>query len=608
MRPGRVAVVCALGLALALGLAVARGARLGRADLAFANGAEPTSLDPATVSGVAEMRLVRFLFEGLVVKHPRTLEPVPGAAESWEVSPDGLRWRFRLREDARWSNGDALTAEDFRWSFARVLDPRTASPWAYQLHAIAGARAWAADAGPDGAPRRPFDEVGVRATSPRELEVELEHPTPYFLELCATTPFAPVHRASLEALRARDPEAFESAWLKPGNLVSNGPWLLAGRRVQDRIRFARNPFYWDRANVALDTVDALAVEHLDTQLNLYLAGEVAWVDGAPPNLVSRLRAREDFRAGPYLATYFYRVNVTRPPFDDPRVRRALALAVPRRAIVESVTKAGEAPSWSAVAPGIPGYEPAALRRPGGPGALPPSEQGERADLDEARALLAAAGYGPGGRPMPRVEIHYNNQAPHADVAEVVADAWRRELGVEARLAPQEWKVFLATQRELDYDVSRSSWIADYRDPRTFLEVFAGSSENNRTGWSDPAYDALLERAARCADGPERARLYREAEERLLEALPILPIYSYASQNLVDPGLGGFEDNVLDEHAPKFWYWRDEAELAERRAALPPGTELVRTRAPREGLYAPADARSRAAREAGPRAAAGPRSP
>lgn len=594
MRQGTVAALATLGLALALGLAVVRGAGSERADFAFANGAEPSSLDPATVSGVPEMRLVRFLFEGLVVKHPRTLEPVPGVAESWELSPDGLRWRFRLREDARWSNGDPVTAEDFRWSFARVLDPRTASPWAYQLFAIAGARAYAEDTGPDGAPRRSFDAVGIRAPTPRDLEVELEHRTPYFLELCATTPFAPVHRASLEASRAREPDAFEpaafeTAWLRPGTLVSNGPWVLAERRVQDRVRFARNPFYWDRANVAFDTVDALAVEHLDAQLNLYLAGEVAWIDGAPPNLVSRLRSREDFRVGPYLATYFYRVNVTRPPFDDVRVRRALALAVPRRAIVEAVTKAGETPSWSAVAPGIPGYEPARIARSGD----------ERADLDEARALLAEAGFGPGGRPFPRVELHYNNQAPHGDVAEVVAEAWRRELGVEARLAPQEWKVFLATQRELDYDVSRSSWIADYRDPRTFLEVFAGSSENNRTGWHDARYDELLEQASRAA-GPERARLYREAEELLLEALPILPIYAYASQNLVDPGLGGFEDNVLDEHAPKFWYWRDEAELAERRASLPPGTELVRTSAPREGLYPPSDPRSRAG--------AGPRSP
>jgi oligopeptide transport system substrate-binding protein len=566
--------VLPLVLVLALVLALSSSARLDSAEFSFVNGAEPASLDPATVTGIPEQRLVRFLFEGLCIKDPQTLEPVPGVAESWTISEDGREYRFHLREDARWSNGDPVTAHDFAWSFERLLDPRTAAEYAYQLGYVRGASAFTASADASGAPRLSFDTVAIRALSDRERAIGLDEPVPYFLDLVASPPLFPVHRRSIEELRARYPDTWQIEWTKPGHLVTNGPYVLAERRINDRIRFVKNPRYWDAARVAFESVDALAVEQVGTALNLYLSGEVGLATAVPVELVPELSRREDFHAAPYLGSYFYRVNVTRPPFDDVRVRRALALAIPRRAIVERITRAGERPSWSHVPPGMRGYEPVELAH-----ARTGDETADRAaDLEEARALLAEAGFGPGAKPLPSIEILYNTQGAHGSIAEVIADAWRRELGLETRLANQEWKVFLASQSGLAYDVSRSSWIGDYPDPYGFLDVFEETSRNNRTGWISVVYDALLQRA-RQARGERRTDLLRAAEELLMRELPILPIYSYATANLVDPRLGGFEENALDEHFPKFWRWLDEAELAEKRARLPAGKQIV-DRSPR----------------------------
>jgi oligopeptide transport system substrate-binding protein len=293
--------------------------------------------------------------------------------------------------------------------------------------------------------------------------------------------------------------------------------------------------------------------------------------------------REDFQPAPYLASSFFRVNVTRPPLDDPRVRRALSLAIDRRAIVEKVTRGGELPSWSFVPPILSGWNGAAI-----------AHDGDLArDCAEARRLLAEAGYGT-ERALPAIELHFASQATNKDVCEVVADTWRRELGVETRLRNQEWKVYLDAQRRLEYEVSRSSWIADYADAATFLEIFAPGSDNSRTGWNDARYGDLLARA-RGAREPERGRLLAQAERLLLDEGPILPLYTFAVTSLLDPRVGGFHPNLLDEHFPKFWYWLDDDELAAKRATLPPNVQRVEGHGPRAGLRSPAEERRRAAR-------------
>lgn len=545
------------------------------ADLAFSNGSEIASLDPHAVTGIPEGRVLRALYEGLTVKHPRTLEPLPGMAERWEVSDDGLRWRFAVRAGSAWSNGDEVTAFDFEFAWKRLLDPRTGAEYQSLLFPVRGAEEYASDLDARGVPRLSSDTIGLRALDARTFEVELARPFDALLALTSSVPLFPLNRRAIEALAA-DP----GAWTAPARVVTNGPFVLVERRLGDRLRLARHPGYWDVGNVALRTLDVLASEALNTNLNLYLTGEVGYLDEVPPAAIARLRGREDFRPEGYLATSFLRVNVTRPPFDDARVRRALALAIDRRAIVDKITRAGELPTFSLVPPFLPGWKGAAMRHADGLD----DAQALAKDVAEARALLASAGFGPAGRAFPSFELFFASQAANRDVCEVLADGWRAHLGLDVRLRNQEWKVFLASQRALDYDVSRSSWVADYADPATFLDVFRGASESNRTGWRDERYDALLARAELERGDARRATL-REAESILLESLPILPVYTFAVTNLVDPRLGGFEPNALDEHFPKHWYWRDDAELAAVRAKLSSDVVRVKSFGPAAGLYA-----------------------
>jgi oligopeptide transport system substrate-binding protein len=573
--PRRIVLGSSAAIVVAAALGLGRGASLPRVDCAFVNGVEPATLDPAAITAIPEGRIVRALFEGLVVRDPKTLEPRPGMAERWECSKDGLAWTFAIRDGARWTNGDPVTAEDIARSFERLLDPRTAAPYASKLFVVHGAKEFATDVGEDGAPRRSFATVGIRAEG-SALAIDLEQPFPGLLDLLACPQFSPVNVAAIDALRRAHPDDGERRWLRPENLVTNGPFRLLERRTGDRIRLGKNHAYWDEKNVAFETIDALTAEHLSTVVNLYLTGEVAWVDQMPAELLPRLARREDFHSAPYLGTYFYRVNVERPPFDDPRVRRALALAIDREEIVRRLLGAGEAPLYACVPAAMPGWSGATMHR----GAS------FEDDVREARRLLADAGYGEGGRPFPSFAIHYNTRESHRDIAEVVAEDWHKHLGIHARLENQEWRVFLDTQRRIDYDVSRSSWIADGVDPLGFLEIFTTGNDNNRTGWSDPRFDAAIARAS-AAEEPERSRILAEAEAILLDALPILPIYAYATRNLVDPRLGGFYENALDEHSPKAWYWMDDPELDAQRRAIPRSGDAVESHGPHEGLYAPA---------------------
>jgi oligopeptide transport system substrate-binding protein len=579
-------VILALVLVPAARLALA--ARLEPADFTFNNGTEIASLDPGTVTGVPEGHVLRAIFEGLYVKHPRTLEPLPGVATSHELSADGRTYTFHLRDDARWSNGDPVTAHDFEYSWERLLDPESAAEYAYQLWYVKGARDYTllTESDPERRAEVWRDEVGIRAVDDRTLVVELESPTPYFIQLTTFYPLFPVNRRNIEEAEARWPETWRLEWLRPDNLVTNGPFRVAERRINDRIRLVKNEHYWDADSVALDTIDVLAVENYATMLNMYLTGEVGWIDRVSTNQVHRLMEREDFNPIPYLGSYFFRVNLTRPPFDDLRVRRALALTIDRRAICEKIMKAGQKPSWSLVPPGMVGY-PLGNEMAHAPLAddLSDYDASLAADVAHAKQLLAEAGFGPGGKPFPTFEIHYNTSEAHRDIAEVVASDWKKHLGIDARLLNQEFKVYLDTQRQLGYDVSRSAWIGDYVDPNTFLDLFMTGNENNKTGYSNARYDDLVTRAAAELDPARRMQLLGEAEALLLEELPILPVYYYVTQSMFNPRIGGLYDNLLDEHFPKFWYWRSDEELAAKRARQPADWILAPAPGPPEGQYA-----------------------
>ena len=357
--------------------------------------------------------------------------------------------------------------------------------------------------------------------------------------------------------------------------------------MNDRIRLVKNPVYWDAEHVAMRTIDVLAIESYQTMLNMYLTGEIDWIDRVATNLVPRLSQREDFTPEPYLGTYFYRVNVTRPPLDDPRVRRALALTIDRKAIAEKILKAGQLPNWGFAPHGMDPYPKVDMEHAPVLPDLSDYETTFLADVSVAKGLLREAGYGPGGKELRTLEIHYNTSEAHRDIAEVIGDAWRRHLGIEVELLNQEWKVYLDTQSSLGYDVSRSAWIGDYADPNTFLDLMVTGGENNKTGWGHPEYDALIEAAKREPDPTRRFGLLADAERLLLEELPILPIYTYTTTNVYRPRLGGFDANVQDEHFPKFFYWMDDEELAAKRASGALPGERVDPGGPSAGLYPPA---------------------
>ncbi len=406
-----------------------------------------------------------------------------------------------------------------------MLSPRTTSQYAYQLYLVRNAERF--NNAKEDAPS--FDEVGVRAPDDDTLVVTLEHPTPYFLDVCALSTLAPVHAPTV----AR----WGDDWTRPEHIVSNGAYVLEDWRLNDRIRLRKNPRYWDRDRVRLETVDILPIHQANVALNFFASGmcDLILDKGlTPPALVGELRTKPYFHAAPFLGNYFLRFNCTRRPFNDPRVRQAFSLVIDKRLVVEKITKAGERPAYSFVPPDTAGYQPPA--------------PGLGYDPARARTLLADAGY-PGGKGFPSVSYIYNEGEQNQYIAVELKSMFERELGVSMALSPHENKVYSSMMKRLDYDFGRSVWVGDYPDPNTFLEMWLAGGGNNRTGWSDPRYDALIAQAARETDRERRFELFRQAENLLLsEGTPICPLYYYVGVELYDGDrLGGVRPNALDVH-------------------------------------------------------------
>ena len=374
------------------------------------------------------------------------------------------------------------------------------------------------------------------------------------------------------------------AWTKVKNLVTNGPFLMESRRLRDRIRLIKNPHYWDRDKVYLNTVDVLAVSSDTTALNLYMTGKVDWILTVPATVVPELlkQEREDFKPAPYLAAYFYRVNTTRPPLDDQRVRKALSLVINRQEITENITQAGEIPATHLVPPGMADYDLARQRHRSSSedSAANSMEQ----DIELAQKLLAEAGY-PGGKGFPKIELLYNSNETHEQIAQLIQAQWDEALGIKIELVGKEWGSYLSDQHNMEYWISRTGWIGDYSDPNTFLDLFVGDGTQNQTGWKNAEYDKLikaapyvrldkgeranveqevralpnwsakehdrlLSEAVDLATRMKRAEVLRQAEEILVREQPIIPIYHYVSKAMVRPYVKGFYRNVRDDHPLK----------------------------------------------------------
>ncbi len=485
---------------------------------------EPESLDPQKSRSVQAADVLRDIGEGLV-SYDAAGELVPGTAESWERADDGLNYTFHIRPDARWSNGDPVTAADFVSGLRRLVDPATAAFYAAELGNVVNAQAIVAG-------ERPPEDLGVSAKDERTLVISLLRPTPYLLSLLTHPSTFPVHRESVELLG--------DAFARAGNLISNGAYVLADWEPGAVIELRRNEHYWNDADTSIDVVRYHVVTQEMAEFNRYRAGELHITSTVPPDNFEQIRTEyaDDLHIAPTLGVYYYGFNMTRPPFaDNPELRQALSMAIDREVLVEAITGRGEAPAYSWVPPGIDNYDPVRL---------PYTELSQQERNAIARNLYRKAGYGK-DNPL-RFELRYNTSDTQQRIALAVQAMWRKVLGAEATTVNVEFQVLLDQMREREItEVFRSSWFGDYNDANTFLAIMQSDSAANMPGYSNPEYDELMQSAGQQLD-LDRRRLYLEEAERVLLAdHVVIPLYFYVSKHLVKAGVEGWQDNILNYH-------------------------------------------------------------
>lgn len=505
-------------------------ASAGKKILNFGNGSEVQDIDPQVVTGIPEHHIVTALIEGLVSEDPHDLHPVPGVAESWDISPDGLVYTFHLRADAKWSNGDPVTSQDFIRSYQRMLTPSLAAEYAYMLYNyVEGARDYY-----DGK-TKDFTKVGFEAPDSRTFRIRLLHPTPYLLTAMNHYAWFPVHIPTVEKFGGLDRRG--SDWTRAQNFVGNGPFVIKEWRQNQEFVVARSPTYWDRANVKLDEIHFFPIDNLDVEERMFRTGQLDVTNEVPLGKIDVYRRENPaaLHTDPYLGIYFYRFNVKRAPFTDVRVRKALSLAIDRDSLVKNVSRGGEQPAYALSYPGVAGYAPKAKLT---------------GTLEDARRLLAEAGY-PDGKGFPVVELLYNTQQNHRLIAEAIQQMWKRNLNIDITLVNEEWKVYIDAQRTKNYTLQRAGWIADYDDPNVFLDLWETNSGNNDTNWSNARYDDLLAKSLQAKTNEERFALYQQMDQILVDELPVMPIYYYTRVHLVNPKLTGFYPTLLDNHPWKY---------------------------------------------------------
>jgi oligopeptide transport system substrate-binding protein len=499
--------------------------------LLIGNLAEPRDLDPHLVAAYTDMNILTTLFEGLTVLDEKSSQALPGVAGHWEVSADGLVYIFHLRPDARWSNGDPVTSLDFAYAFRRILTPALGAEYAYMLWPIKNAGAFNSGKLTD------FSAVGLATPDDATLRLTLERPTPYLPALAAHPTWFPVHRASIEKFGRIDQRG--TAWTRPGNLVGNGPFTLAGWTPNARVSVTKNPLYWDAAGTRLNRIEFFPIESADVEERNFRAGQMHLTYDVPPSKIPgyRQQAPGQLRLDPLLNTIYLNFNVTKPPLDNPRVRRALSLALDREAISRSVFNGAYLAAHSFTPPDCGGY-------------LPPARAVD--DFSEARRLLAEAGY-PGGRGLPVLPLQVLNDNKQPKVAEAIQAMWQRELGVRLTIEPYEQKIWLQNQQSMAHTIGLMGWVGDFADPVTFLGIFVTNGGNNWTGWSNADYDHLINAAANTADPRIRFGLFQQAELLLLTDAPLAPVVFGARTYLIHPAVKNWDPAPLGLHLYKKVY-------------------------------------------------------
>jgi oligopeptide transport system substrate-binding protein len=546
MRPAKLKAIATLGVGLALltglwngcrhsGSTPATRDRLG-ADtnvergirdriLYLGNGTDPHDLDPQTATGIPESNILFALDEGLVRLDPVTLQPLPGVAESWEISPDGIVYTFHLRPEEKWSNGDPLTAQDFVDSYKRELSPGLGAQLSYFLWVLQNGEAYNKGALKD------FSQVGVHALDAHTLQFKLHDPAPYLLSILYQRFYSPVQISTVAKHGAAD--APGNLWTRPEFFVGNGPYKLAEWKTNKEVVVRRNPLYWDASHVWLNEIHFFPIDDIEVEENAFRAGQLHVTSQVSQSKIDSYRKQhpELLHIDPYEGIYFYMLNTKRPPLDNVKVRRALAMAVDRESIVRYVTRGGQLPAHSFTPPDTGGYTARAT--------IP-------TDPAAARKLLAEAGY-PGGAGFPTIEILINTSDNHRIIAEAIQEMWRKTLGIDARIVNQEWKVYLDSRATMNYQVCRAGWIS-YLDPNAFLENFLTDGTNNQTGFASPEYDRLIQEEAPRAPNPAaRLEAFQKAEKILLDAAPIIPVYDYTFPYLIRPCVRNWPRNRIGYH-------------------------------------------------------------
>ena len=498
------------------------------------NGSEPQGIDPHIVTGVPEHHILISLCEGLTIPNPNPTGSdgyIPGTAESWTISDDGKEYIFKLNKNAKWSNGDPVTADDFVWSWKRILTASLGSQYPDMLYYLVGAYEY------HNGEIDNFDEVGVKALDSQTLKVNLKNPTPFFIGLLSHYSTWPVHKETV--LKHGDIDDRNGEWTRPGNFVCNGPFQLKTWELNNRIVVEKNPHYYDASMVRLNEIHYYPVSNVMTEDRMFRAGQLHLTSSMPTQKcpIYIEEKNPNLKIDPYMGTYFYRINTENETLSDVRVRKALAYSIDRQLLVDKVTQCGQIPAYSFTPPGSNGYQPSTE--------IP-------YDPTLAKQLLAEARYS-SDKPFPKLEILFNTNEGHRKVALAIQQMWQNELGIEVELVNQDWKVYLSREMVGDFQISRAGWIGDYEDPNTFLDLMRPNRGNNKTGWENMDFDALVEEANTINNQDKRYELLNEAEKILIDNMPIIPLYTYVRVYQLSPDVKGFNPHILDHHHPKFIY-------------------------------------------------------
>lgn len=493
------------------------------------NGSEPASLDPHKVESDVESNIIGDFFDGLIrVKNDGSIEP--HLAEKWD-NQDNKVWTFHLRPGIKWSNGEPITAQDVVWSWKRLVDPKTGSPYATYPGTMHIENANDIAEG-----KKPVDSLGVKALDANTVQVTLDQPTSAFLLMLGHTSMVPVSEAAVEK--------FGDKWTQPANFVSSGPYKLSQWVVNEKVVGERNKQYWDDAHTVINKVTYLPVTSGTADINRYKAGEIDITYTVPETLFASLKKSipDQVHITPYLSTYYYEFNTTKAPFNDPRVRLALNLALDKDIIAGKVLGQGQKPAWLVSQPKIGGIT------------LKPAEYGSWSHdkrIAEAKKLLAEAGFNE-SHPL-QFNLLYNTSESHQRIAIAASSMWKKNIGVEAKLQNQEWKTMLDTKRTGNYDLVRYGWIADYDDAATYLNNFRTGDSQNSSKYSNPAYDEIIAKASQATTQEERAKYYQQAEDILAKDVPTIPIYHYVKVQLVKPYVGGYAPSTLGKYLTQDLY-------------------------------------------------------